>query len=187
MPESAAGNLRLERYRDYLHLLARLQLDGALEAKLDASDVVQATLLKAHQHLVQFRGTSDAEIVVWLRKILANQLIDDLRRLRAAARDVALERSVQAAVDGSSARIEAWLADDCSSPSQIASRQEDLLRLAEALAQLPDDQRTAVELKHLKEQTVAQISAQMGRSETSVGGLLRRGVKRLRELMADTA
>lgn len=173
----------LERYREYLHLVTRLQLNDSVQAKLDASDVVQDTLLKAHERRGQFRGTSEAELAGWLRQILANQLIDELRRFHGAARDVALERRLQTAVDDSASRIDAWLADETSSPSQIASRHEDLLRLAEALAQLPDDQRTAVELKHIKGQTVAQISALMGRTETAVGGLLRRGVKRLRELM----
>lgn len=181
--EPRIGDWALERYRDYLLLLARLQLDGDLRAKLDASDIVQETLLKAHERLGQFRGASEAELAGWLRQILTNQLIDDLRRLHGAARNLALERSLQAGVDDSAARIDGWLADDASSPSHVASRNEELVLLAEALAQLPDDQRTAVELKHLKGHTVAEISAFMGRSETAVGGLLRRGVRRLRELM----
>ena len=185
VPEADVGGWSLERYRDYLHLLARLQIDPQVQAKLDASDLVQETLLKAHQKLAQFRGGSDAELASWLRQILANQLVDEMRRLHGPAHDVALERSLQIAVDDSASRIEAWLAAEGSSPSHVISRHEDLARLAEALAKLPLDQRTAVELKHIKGQTVAQISAQMKRSETAVGGLLRRGVKRLRELMAE--
>src|SRR4029077_7628137 len=78
----------------------------------------------------------------------------------------------------------AWLAADQSSPSQRASRNEDLLRLAEALARLPEDQRRAVELHHLHGYAVAQISVELGRSKGAVGALLFRGMARLRELLA---
>jgi len=62
-------------------------------------------------------------------------------------------------------------------------RTRELLTLAQALAQLPEDQRLAVEMKHLEGATVAEIAAVMERTDTAVGGLLRRGLARLRELM----
>jgi RNA polymerase sigma factor (sigma-70 family) len=85
----------------------------------------------------------------------------------------------------SSSRLEAWLAADQSSPSERAARHEELLRLAEALAHLPEDQRRAVELHHLLRLSVEEVARELGRSESAVGGLLRRGLKRLRELMRD--
>ncbi len=94
---------------------------------------------------------------------------------------MAIERSLEAAVADSSARLERWLAADQSSPSERAVRQEELLRLAQAVAELPDDQRTAVEMRHVQGCSLAAISRQMGRSEPSVAGLIRRGLKELRE------
>lgn len=184
MTTQAEGSERpLESYREYLRLLARLQLDPRLRGKLDPSDIVQEALLKAHEKRDQFRGQTEEERVAWLRSILANTLVDVARKYGAQGRDVAAERSLEAALHESSVRLEQWLATDASSPEQHALHEEELLRLADALAQLPDDQRIALEMKHLGGDSVEAIAQEMGRSKTAIGGLLRRGVKRLRELL----
>jgi RNA polymerase sigma-70 factor, ECF subfamily len=173
----------LEHYRGYLRLLAGLQLDPRLKAKLDPSDIVQETLLKAHQAREQFQGNNEAEMAAWLRTILANTLTDALRRYQTGGRDIAQEQSLQAALEASSMRLEAWLVADQSSPHDRAVRHEQLLHLAEALTHLPEDQRLAVELRHLKGCKVAEVAQQMNRSKEAVAKLLLRGVSRLRELL----
>src|SRR5262249_9943767 len=131
--EPSAGGSMLERFRSYLHLLARMNLDARLRGKLDASDVVQQTLLQAYRALSQFRGQTEAELASWLRQILARNLEHAVRDFSRDKRDVGRERSLQAALDASSARLEAWLAAEQSSPSQRAAHNEQVLRLAEAL------------------------------------------------------
>jgi RNA polymerase sigma-70 factor (ECF subfamily) len=185
-PSLGAELPSLERYREYLRLLARLQMDPRLRKKLDPSDVVQETLLQAHTKRESFRGKSEAELAAWLRSILANNLAQALRRFSRQRRDLALERSLEQAVESSSARLEAWLADDQAGPRQQAEHNEQLVRLAEAFAKLPEEQQEALELRHLQARPVAEICELMGRSEASVAGLLRRGLKQLRELLADS-
>lgn len=170
----------LESYRDYLRLLARLQLDARLRGKLDPSDVVQQTLLKAHQNAEQFRGQTEAERAAWLRRILANTLADAARKFRF---ETARGRSLEQALHESSARLEEWLASSGESPGEQVDRQEQLLRLAQALSNLPDDQRQAIEMHHLQGVLLADIAGAMGRTEAAVAGLLRRGRKKLRELL----
>ena len=167
-------------------LLARLHLHPHLRGKLDPSDLVQQTLLKACQNLNQFRGQSEAELTAWLRRILANQMTDALRKFGKGAHDVSRERSLEHALEQSSAHLEAWLASDQSSPSEQAMRQEPLLRLSAALAELPEEQRVALELKHLQGCSVEVISQHLGRTKQAVGGLLYRGLKRLRELLDES-
>jgi RNA polymerase sigma-70 factor (ECF subfamily) len=175
----------LEAYRDYLRLLARLQLGSRLRAKLDASDVAQQTILQAHEKRAQFRGTTEAERLAWLRAILANVLAAAARRFDAKTRDLGRERSLETELELSSSRLESLLAVDQTSPSERAVRGEELLRLAGALARLPDDQRRVVELHHLKGLTVLEVAQAMGRTRPAVVGLLFRGLKKLRELLRD--
>jgi len=175
----------LERYGDYLRLLARLQLSPRLQAKLDASDVVQQALLQAHENRGQFRGQSEGEWLAWLRAILANSLAAAIRRFNTEARDLGRECSLEAELDQSSSRLEGLLAADQSSPSERAARGEELLRLAHAMACLPADQRRVVELHHLKALPVADVARIMDRTRPAVVGLLFRGLKRLRELLRE--
>lgn len=175
----------LEKFRPYLCLLARQQVGRRLRGKLDASGVVQQTLLEAHRGLDGFRGRGEPELAAWLRRILARNLADEFRRLGAGKRDVARERSLEEAVDRSSADMAAWLAAAQSSPSRQAVWHEQLLHLAEALARLPEDQRTAVELHHLQGHSLADVGREMGRSKEAVAGLLSRALKRLRVLLPD--
>jgi len=146
-------------------------------------DLVQETLLKAHGALAkgEFRGQTAAAFEAWLRSILANTLRDALRKLRLP---VEQECSLEQDLEKSSLRLAGLLAADTTSPSQKVVKREDLLRLAGALARLPDDQRQAVELKHLRNWSVHDISAHLGKSEEAVGGLLYRGLKKLRELLS---
>ncbi len=108
----------IERFRHYLMLLARGQMAGQAHTRIDASDVVQQTLLEAHRQRNQFRGRTDAELAGWLRAMLACNLADAGRALHRAKRDIARERSLEAALEQSSSRLEGWLAAAQSSPSQ---------------------------------------------------------------------
>ncbi|HMF20183.1 MAG TPA: sigma-70 family RNA polymerase sigma factor [Gemmataceae bacterium] len=173
----------LESCREYLRLVARLQFDARLQGKLDPSDVVQQTLVKAQEHLDEFRGPGEGAMLAWLRRILVNTLLNEVRKFH---KEIALVRSLEAAVEASSARLEQWLSASQSSPSEQADREEQLVRLAGALAQLPEDQRWAVELHHLHDQSVIEVARTMGRSEASVAGLLRRGLAKLRVLLTET-
>src|SRR5438309_852351 len=131
----------LDRFREYLGVLARVQVGSDPRGQLDPSDLVQQTLLKAHEKRDRFRGTTDAERAAWLRAILANQVRDAFRKLgQAPARSV----------EETSLRLEVWLAAEESSPSQKLDRNERLLALAEAMSRLPEDQRRALELRHLE-------------------------------------
>jgi RNA polymerase sigma-70 factor (ECF subfamily) len=175
----------VERFRPYLRLLARLRLDPLLRGKLDPSDLVQQTLLEAHQGMDRFRGQTTAERAAWLRQILARNLSNAVRDLRREKRDVARERSLEAALEQSASALEAWLADEQTSPSQMADRQERALFVAEALDQLPPNQREAVVLRYWENLPLVEIAKRLQSTAPAVSGLLQRGLKNLRTHLGD--
>jgi RNA polymerase sigma-70 factor (ECF subfamily) len=176
-------DVSLEPYRDYLALLARLEIDRRLQSKLDLSGVVQQTLLEANQNRHELRGKTDAEVRAWLRRILTHNLCDAVRQVTAEVRDARREQSLEAGLAESSARLEQWLAAEQTSPSLRAQQQEMLLRLASALTQLAEDQRTAIELHHLQGLSLSEVAAQLGRPPAAVASLVFRGMKALRQLL----
>jgi RNA polymerase sigma-70 factor (ECF subfamily) len=175
----------VENFRDYLLLLARMQLGPGVRNKLEASDMVQQTLLEAYRKRDQFRGRSEAEMAGWLRQLLAFNLADAVRAAGRAKRDVARERSLEAALDQSSARLGAWLAADQSSPSQRAECHELAARLAGVLTQVPEAQREALLLRYCQDCSVEEISRRLDRTPAAVAGLLKRGLRQLRTLLDD--
>ncbi len=174
---------QLIRYRNYLRFLARLQLDPRLRGKLDPSDVVQQTLLEAVARQEQFRGGTEAEYMAWLRRMLSHNLADALRAFRQAKRDIAREQAVEEALQNSSARLAAWLADSGPDAAEQVERQERALRLADALEQLPERQRDALVCQHWHGWPVARIAQHLDCSTEAVAGLLKRGLKELRDLL----
>ena len=103
---SAVGEL-LEHYRHYLYLLARARMGRQLQSRIDPSDLVQETFLAAHRDFAAFRGTTEAELVSWLRQILVARLADQIRRhVKSKARDVRLERRLAEELDQSSQALE---------------------------------------------------------------------------------
>src|SRR6516225_6370606 len=99
----------LDGFRDYLRLLARLQLSSRLAGKIDLSGVVQQTLLEAYQARDGFPSEA-AQQAAWLRRALANNLTDEIRRLTSKGKERMEEQSLEQALEASSARMEAWLA-----------------------------------------------------------------------------
>ena len=182
---AALGRL-LDGYRQYLTLLARLQIDRTLRVKVGASDVVQETFLEAHRDFGGFRGASVGELTAWLRQILARNLANQVRRYRGTrGRDIRLERGLADALDQSSARLAATLAAPTGSPSQAAARGEAAVLLAEALARLPEDYREALVLRNLHELSFPEVAERMDRSVDSVKKLWARGLAQLRQLMPE--
>jgi RNA polymerase sigma-70 factor (ECF subfamily) len=145
--------------------------------------IVQQTFLIAHRCFEQFRGDSDPELTAWLREILNQNVHEAVRRhIHAQQRTITQEMSLQAAGTTS---LPYDPAGNDPTPSRLAARREVTSEMAVALDSLPDDQRQAVRLKHLDGWSVAEIAKTLGKTETAVAGLLRRGLVALRQRLHD--
>jgi RNA polymerase sigma-70 factor (ECF subfamily) len=167
----------LDRYRGYLRVLAERQIGGPLAKRVDASDVVQQTMLEAHRAFCDFQGTTEPQLMVWLVQILGRNIRDNVRdHLNTAKRAAGREQSLEA-------ETAAWqiTSPDGSSPSQRAMRGEESVRLAAALDQLPEEQRTAVRLRHLEGWSLADIAEHLNRTPAAAAGLVKRGMQALRD------
>jgi RNA polymerase sigma-70 factor (ECF subfamily) len=176
---------KLEGFRAYLNLLARLQLDPRWQGKIDSSGVVQQTLWEAHQTLALSASLSDSELAAMLRRLLANNVGDEIRKCSAGKRGGRREQSLERALELSSARLAAFLPAQQSSPSERAVHNEDLLKLAAALDRLPDAQRQALELHYLQGWSLHDIAEHLGRGRSAVAGLLHRGLTSLRAIFQE--
>jgi RNA polymerase sigma-70 factor (ECF subfamily) len=172
----------LVRFRPLLYLHARHLLLGRLyQAGFDASDIVSETCVRALRALDQVRGRSEPEFVQWLRKILENivkDLIGDVIRKP----NNHLPYPWPADADERDP-LGTYIAASGPGPSTVAGKQEELLRLAGAIKQLPEVEQDAVIGHHILELRVAEIAVRLGRTEKAVAGVLCRAKKRLRELL----
>jgi RNA polymerase sigma-70 factor (ECF subfamily) len=181
---SSLGRL-LTLYTNYLKLLVTAQLDDRLRGRVSPSDIVQESFFEAHRDFGQFRGQSPGEFVVWLRRIVVNNILRTVEQhVRAEKRDVRREVSMEEIgrrLEQSTVRLETLLAVEDNSPSGCAMQREDEIRLADTLAQLPADYREVIILRHIEGLPFDDVGRRMQRSAGAVRMLWLRALKMLRE------
>ena len=178
----------LALYVNYLKLLATSQLDNKLRARCSPSDLVQETLMEACRDFPMFRGSSEREFVVWLRKILVNnmgRLVEQhvLTQKRDVRREVSLN-NMRRSLEKSTMRLEAVLADHGESPSSNLQRRERAVILADHLAKLAPDHRQVVVLRNLESLPFNQVAIEMNRSTGAVRMLWLRAIEQLRRSLS---
>ncbi|MBI4586672.1 MAG: sigma-70 family RNA polymerase sigma factor [Planctomycetes bacterium] len=169
-------------FQHWLLLLARLEIDQGLRAKVDPADLVQEVLLQACRDRAQFRGATEAELAGWLRKILAHVLAHEVRKYKGTQkRDVELELAIDQNLERSSAHLRVQILDTGTSPSGRAIKEEEGILLARALARLPDDRREVIVLRSLKELPFEEVARRLGKSTGAVRMLWLRALSRLKD------
>jgi RNA polymerase sigma-70 factor, ECF subfamily len=174
-----------ERHYDSLQLLARGEVPAHLRSKLDAEDLVQIAMFKAQQADAEFEDRSEPEVLEYLRRSLVSALTEVIRGYDRGKRRAASERSLEIALEQPASRRAAWLAADQTSPTAQARRNEQLRHLSDALDELPTNQRRAVELHYFQRLSFGQTAERMDISYAAAAGLVRRGLRQLRERLVE--
>lgn len=180
----------LEMYRGYLGMLARMEVGPRLQRKVDPSDIVQETLLDAHRQFARFEGTTEAQLLVWLRRILAGKAANTVRHyLGTQGRNIQreLEGQLSESFDRLSGRLQQLAATTSATPSQHLLRREQSVLIADALQQLPENYREVILLRHWEDLTFPQIAERMQRSVDSVEKLWLRALAKLKQVAAEGA
>jgi RNA polymerase sigma-70 factor (ECF subfamily) len=171
--------------RNYVNIIARSQVESWLRAKVDASDIVQQTLLEAYRDFGRFQGGTEAEWLGWLRRILAHNAADFVRRYhqtdkRQAAREVVLVKADDSQAPDGLANLPA----EQETPSQALLRKERELQLADALAQLSPDHCEVIVLRNLQRLPFDEVAKRMDRSRPAAQMLWMRAMRKLHEALA---
>jgi RNA polymerase sigma-70 factor (ECF subfamily) len=162
------------------------RLDPALAARVDASDIVQDVLLEAHKRLNDYLRNPAMPFQLWLRHIAKDHVIDAHRRHRQAQRrSMDREQPLVPAVlaDHSSFELAGQLLDQELTPASAAIRHELQHRLNEAIAELEDDDREVILMRHAEQLSNQEVAAALGLTEAAASMRYLRAVRRLRTVL----
>lgn len=175
-----------EHYREPLKRMLRFRMDHRMRGRVDESDVLQETYLDVAQQVEAFREHHEMPLVVWLRLMTQQRMIDLHRRhlgaqMRNAANEISINRADPHA--GTSACIAARLVGDLTSPSQQAQRGERLRQLEDALASMNPVDREVLALRHFEELNNNEVAEILGLQKSAASNRYVRALKRLKEVV----
>ena len=166
--------------------MARAQVESWLQARVDASDLVQQTMLEAHRDFDRFEGSTEGQWLAWLKRIMGHNAADFVRRYRGAAkRQVFREVPLRGPGDtvGGFGAPEPIAPGD--TPSQEVLHRDDELLVVAALAELSPDYQEVVLLRNLERLPFDEVARRMNRSRPAVQMLWMRAIRKLRETMGE--
>lgn len=182
--DAPARDELFDKCRPYVNVVARAHVESWLRSKVDASDLVQQTLLEAHRGFQQFQGTTEAEWLAWLRQILSHNAIDFIRHFRGTEkRQVRREISMRVAAGNGSDEFFHEPPARQETPSELIMRQERELHLAEAISQLPPDYQEVIMLRNLQRLPFDEVARRMDRSRPAAQMLWMRAIRALQALV----
>jgi RNA polymerase sigma-70 factor (ECF subfamily) len=186
--DEAARDELFQKCRNYVAIVARAQVEDWMRAKVDASDLVQQTLLEAHVGFKNFQGSTEAEWLAWLRRILTHNAADFVRQFKGRSKRRS-QQEVPLQMPAGGALSDCFLdpPDPGDSPSQLVLQHERELEVAEAITQLAPDYQEVIMLRNLQRLSFNDVADRMGRSRPATQMLWLRALRKLKEILDETS
>jgi RNA polymerase sigma-70 factor (ECF subfamily) len=176
------------RHRERLRRMVELRLDRRLQARIDASDVIQDAFLEVAQRLPDYLQAPRLPLFLWLRLVVGERLVTLHRHhLGTHMRDAGLEVALYSGAlpAACSAALAAHLLGKQTSPTQAAVRAERLLRVQQALNSLDPMDREILSLRHFEQLSRTESAHALGIEESAASKRYVRALKRLKDALAD--
>ena len=176
-----------QRHRDRLRRMVELHMDPRLQARVDASDVLQDAFVDVAARVDSYLQGSELSAFLWLLQVVSERLAICHRRhlgtrMRAAGQEVSLYRDPLP--QASSAALASMLLGRLTSPSRAALRAERVLQVQEALNELEPLDREVVALRSFEQLSRAETAQVLGISEAAAAQRYIRALKRLKAILA---
>jgi RNA polymerase sigma-70 factor (ECF subfamily) len=177
--EDSAKATLLDKYRRYLLLVASEEVPSSVRPKVAPSDVVQQSIIDATRVFEEFRGTTEAELLAWLRRIVRHDALDATRRFRTTkSRDIRREEALTADIDP---------ADPHSSPTMNLQEDEVWQTLELTLQALPETDREIICLRNFDQLPFQEIAERLGKSIGAAKKQWARAITRLNRNLGNTS
>ncbi|TWT43858.1 ECF RNA polymerase sigma factor SigE [Phycisphaerae bacterium RAS1] len=169
------------------YVAARLPPD--VQGRLDAEDLVQEGFVEIFRHVSRFEPRGPQAFDRWVRTILLHKVRDMIRRQRAQRRG-GERRAVSPTAawqQNSIVTLLELIATEEATPSRVVAGVEAVAALQAALPQLAPDYYQAIKSIHIDGRSVAEVAAEMNRSEGAVHLLCHKARKKLREILGSAS
>jgi RNA polymerase sigma-70 factor, ECF subfamily len=182
--DEAARQRLLSFYRSNLRRMVAGRLDKRLAARVDPSDIVQETMIDADRRLAKFLRQPTVPLLVWLRKIAAERVIDIHRRhLGSQCRSVIREHRESQSFGESACELIELITNGKTSPSGELMRKEQIEQIRAAINRLPARYRDVLVMRHFDQMEPEEIARVLGTSPGAVRARLLRALLRLKEML----
>lgn len=162
------------QHRPALRKMVDYRLNDRLRGRIDASDIIQETFLKARNELQDYIRAPRYSPSVWLRVLNKRALAETHRKELA-------KRRMPAALDHSEAAIEA-LSESMRSPSEVAVQSDLYNQLTDLFGALSEIDREILVIHHIEQVAIEDAAAELDIPVENAIKRYMRAIRRLRSL-----